>query len=158
LIKFASKLRRIAASEKILIAPLDWGLGHATRLVPIIRNHMESGHEVHLGLSGDAGRWLSNRFPTLPTHQLPSYGIVYHPKMSFVRNMRRQAISIHAAQHREHRALQDLHIKVKFDKVISDNRYGLFHKSTENIIVTHQIYPQASWLTMKLLHGYILKN
>jgi hypothetical protein len=155
LIKFASKLHRIAASEKILIAPLDWGLGHASRLVPIIRQELAKGHEVHLGLSGDAGRWLASRFPDLPQHELPAYGVVYYPHVDFVRNMRRQAFAIHAVQHREYRALQTLHAYIKFDKVISDNRYGLYHRSTENIIITHQIYPQASRWTMLLLHRYI---
>jgi hypothetical protein len=155
LIKFASKLHRIAASEKILIAPLDWGLGHASRLVPLIRQELAKGHEVHLGLSGDAGRWLGFRFPELPQHELPTYGIIYHPKVDFVRNMRRQAYAIHSVQHHEYHALKELQKQIKFDKVISDNRYGLFHRSTENIILTHQIFPQASRLTMLLLHRYI---
>jgi hypothetical protein len=155
LIKFASKLHRIAASEKILIAPLDWGLGHATRLVPIVLSALQAGHEVHLGVSGGAGTWLSRRFPLLQTHVLPSYAIAYLPSLSFVGNMRRQAWAIHGVQHREKQALQTLQKKIAFDKVISDNRYGLFHEDTENILLTHQIYPRASFLTQRLLRSYI---
>jgi hypothetical protein len=155
LIKFASKLHRIAASEKILIAPLDWGLGHATRLVPTVLRSLQAGHEVHLGVSGDAGQWLSRRFPALPAHSLPSYAITYLPSKSFVANMRRQAREIHAVQHREHRALHVLQKEIKFDQIISDNRYGLFHPDAQNTIITHQIYPRASFLTEPLLRAYI---
>jgi hypothetical protein len=123
--------------------------------VPIVRQELAKGHEVHLGLSGDAGRWFASRFPDLPRHELPAYGVVYYPHVDFVRNMRRQAFAIHAVQHREYRALQALQAYIQFDKVISDNRYGLYHRCTENIILTHQIYPKASRWTKLLLHRYI---
>jgi hypothetical protein len=155
LIKFASKLHRIATSEKILIAPLDWGLGHATRLVPIVQQQIDAGHEVHLGLSGDAGHWLGQRFPQLTRHELPSYGIVYLPHLSFVSNMRRQAFAIHAIQDKEHKVLGQLQNNIGFDKIISDNRYGLFHPAAESIIITHQIFPKANALTQWFLRSYI---
>ncbi|MBU3745270.1 MAG: glycosyl transferase family 28, partial [Sediminibacterium sp.] len=31
---------------KVLVAPLDWGLGHATRCIPIIAALLSEGYEV----------------------------------------------------------------------------------------------------------------
>lgn len=155
MLKFASKLSRIAALEKILIAPLDWGLGHASRLVPIIHEQINAGHEVHLGCSGTAGQWLRQRFPTLPHHDLPGYGITYLPHHDFTHNMRRQALRIHTIQEREHRALKVVQQQIGFQRIISDNRYGLWHRDCENILITHQLFPQAQPLTAWLLRRYL---
>jgi hypothetical protein len=32
--------------KKVLIAPLDWGLGHATRCIPVITALLELGYHV----------------------------------------------------------------------------------------------------------------
>jgi hypothetical protein len=155
LLKFATKLRRIAATEKILIAPLDWGLGHASRLVPVIRNQIAEGHEVHLGCNGAAGAWLKARFPTLPHHTLPGYDITYQPRHDFMRNMRRQAYRIHAVQAQENEVLKSLQKHIGFTQIISDNRYGLWHRDTHNILITHQLFPQASSLLAWILRSYL---
>ena len=138
-----------------MISPLDWGLGHASRLVPIVRQQLEAGHDVHLGCSGLAGEWLQERFPKLPRHALPDYGITYLPHRDFTSNMRRQAFRIHAIQEREHRALKVLQQTIGFHRIISDNRYGLWHRDTENILLTHQLFPKAFPLTAWLLRHYL---
>ena len=39
---------------KILVAPLNWGLGHASRCVPLVRRFLAEGHEVILGGDGES--------------------------------------------------------------------------------------------------------
>lgn len=55
---------------KILIAPLNWGLGHATRCIPLIEDYLQQGHEVVLGGDGDALLRLRKQFPELRYVQL----------------------------------------------------------------------------------------
>jgi hexosaminidase len=62
---------------KILVAPLNWGLGHATRCIPIIRHYLEQGNEVILGGDGDSLRLLQRTFPALRSIDLPSLEIRY---------------------------------------------------------------------------------
>ena len=52
--------------KRILIAPLDWGLGHATRCIPVIRNLQSQGHEVILASAGRALIYLKEYFPETP--------------------------------------------------------------------------------------------
>ena len=53
--------------QKTLIAALDWGLGHATRLVPIIRESERNGDEVVLASAGKAYDFWKEYFPVSET-------------------------------------------------------------------------------------------
>ncbi|MEL6636328.1 MAG: glycosyltransferase [Bacteroidota bacterium] len=125
--------------KRILLAPLNWGLGHATRCIPIIRALHAAGAQVLLASDGAALRLLEKEFPQLPLFELPSYGIRY-PGENMVWNMARQLPRLLRAVYREHRALARLVEEWKIDVVISDNRYGCWHPRTHNIILTHQLH------------------
>ena len=68
---------RAAINKKVLVAPLNWGLGHATRCIPIIRELIRQGAEVYLASDGAALTLLKLEFPELRIFELPSYGIRY---------------------------------------------------------------------------------
>ena len=62
---------------KVLICPLNWGLGHATRCVPIIRKLMTEGHEVVVVADGYPLQFLRKEFPSLRFIEFPSYSVYY---------------------------------------------------------------------------------
>jgi len=132
----------------IIVAPLNWGLGHATRMVPIIQALLEQNINVHLASDGEALAVLKNSFPTLPATELPSYNIKYkhnsllHNSFSIGANMLR-------AIPKEKKAIHLLAKAIKADIIISDNRYGCHTDFTQNIFVTHQLNILTGNLTAK---------
>lgn len=124
---------------KILICPLNWGLGHATRCVPIIRGLMAEGHELILAADGFPLQFLKQEFPTLRFISFPSYSIRYSKSNSQVAAMIRSFPFLVGGIIREHRWLQKLLKTEPFDRVISDNRFGLWNKNTHSIYITHQL-------------------
>ena len=62
---------------RVLIAPLDWGLGHATRCIPIILSLLEHGCEVIVAAEGAAKQLLLQEFPDLVFAELKGYRIAY---------------------------------------------------------------------------------
>ena len=66
--------------KRILVAPLNWGLGHATRCIPIINALLESGFEPILASDGPALELLKKEFSKLKYIELPSYNISYSKK------------------------------------------------------------------------------
>jgi len=50
---------------KILIAPLDWGLGHATRCIPIINELIRQDCEVIIAAERAPLFLLKKEFPTV---------------------------------------------------------------------------------------------
>lgn len=124
--------------KKILVAPLNWGLGHATRCIPVIAELMRQGAEVEIASDGRALALLRQEFPMLTAHDLPAYGIRYQSD-SMVQNLALQLPQILRAMHKEHRALHQLIGKRHLSGVISDNRFGCWSRYTKSIFITHQI-------------------
>ena len=69
-------------SKKILVAPLNWGLGHATRCIPIINALITNGFQPVIASDGSALSLLKKEFPNLNFIELPSYDIKYSKKGS----------------------------------------------------------------------------
>jgi len=129
--------------KKILVAPLDWGIGHATRCVLIIRTLQEFGASVILATSGRSGAFLKREFPDLEQVLIPGYEINYPHNGSMTMRMLRKSPVILSAIRREHRMLEELVDKHKLDAVISDNRFGLWSERIPSIYITHQISIKA---------------
>ncbi len=66
--------------KRILVAPLNWGLGHATRCIPIIKELLDHNFEPIIASDGVALALLEKEFPNLKHVELPSYNITYSKK------------------------------------------------------------------------------
>jgi UDP:flavonoid glycosyltransferase YjiC (YdhE family) len=127
-------------SRRVLVAPLNWGLGHASRCVPLVRHLRSRGVEVMLASDGEALQLLRAEFPDLRCLELPSYRIRYKSE-NMVRNMAWQLPRIYKAIRDEHKALRGLASETPLDGIISDNRYGCFLPNVPNVLLTHQLAP-----------------
>lgn len=138
---------------KVLIAALDWGMGHATRCVPLIRHYLEQGNEVVLASNGTAASFFADYFPELELRtDLPAYAIQYPSSGAMTFAMMRQAPRILSVI-REEEAWLNINQKTeKWDRIISDNRYGLHDPSVESVLITHQLYIQAPFFAKPLLN------
>lgn len=125
-------------AQKILIAPLNWGLGHAARCIPIIKQHMIMGNEVAIASDGEALHFLKKEFPQLRFFQLPSYRITYSVNWFTLRFLF-HLIYLKKVIAQEHAAIDEIVNNFKPDLIISDNRYGVFHSQCKSIIITHQL-------------------
>lgn len=123
--------------KKILVAPLNWGLGHATRCIPIIRSLLELEASVVIGADGRPLQLLKNEFPNLQFIELPGLDISYEGNITA--GMIRQLPDVAAVTVKEHNALSRYIDDLKIDAVISDNRFGLFSSTIPCVYLTHQI-------------------
>jgi len=131
------------AGKKLLVVPLDWGLGHATRCVPVIRDLLDSHCEVWLAGEGAQEKLLREEFPSLPFLPLKGYRIKY-AKTGFTGKILLQAPSILKSIKDENKWLKEQVIKYGFEALISDNRYGLYHEDILSVFITHQLYIKSS--------------
>lgn len=130
----------MATPSKILIAPLDWGLGHTTRCIPIIRYLLSQGHTLYAAAEGASAKLLRENFPSLNILQLDGYRIHYSRKRKlFTAKILLQVPKILSAIKKEHGWLQEQQQVHHFDLIISDNRYGLYHKQVKSVMLTHQL-------------------
>lgn len=139
---------------RILVAPLDWGLGHATRCIPVIDELLNQNAEVWLAGEGPQQTLLAKEFPGLPFLQLKGYRIKYgRSSFGLLRNIFFQTPRIIKTVKQENQWLKGVVKEYKFDAVISDNRFGLYHSSIPSVFITHQLTiksPFGKW-TERLL-------
>ena len=129
---------------KILLAPLDWGLGHATRCIPIIKELLINQYEVCVAATGDQKALLKEEFPFLSFVELPGYRIKYDKNRAFTLLKLIASIpKILIRVKEENRWLRQFREKEGVDMVISDNRYGLWHTDLYCILITHQLNIQS---------------
>jgi len=136
-------------NKKVLIVPLDWGLGHATRCIPVIRYFLQANWAVTIAASGKQAALLQAEFPQLDLLSVPGYGIRYSKKRIFLPFiLLLQVPRILLSIKKEHRWLQEAIATHGFDLVIADNRYGLHTHSIPCVFVTHQLCIKAPfrWL------------
>ena len=128
---------RLEKYNRILIAPLHWGLGHATRCIPIIDHLLSIGKD--LAIAGDSSSFamLQRQYPNLPSFELPSYNISYRNNMTL--GMILQGPKLMATYRKEIKATERIVKEWQPDVIISDNRFGIINNNTHNIYLTHQL-------------------
>ncbi|MEZ4799929.1 MAG: glycosyltransferase [Flavobacteriales bacterium] len=132
----------LEAGKIILVAPLNWGIGHATRCVPIIQQYLNEGHQVLLASNGRAKAFLQQRFPELTfLPDPPDYDIEYPEKGSWTFSIIKQVPKILKRIGAEHRWLKKMIDEYQISQVVSDNRYGLYAPNVHSVIITHQTAP-----------------
>ena len=136
--------------KRILVAPLDWGIGHATRCIPIINALIAHDYEVIITADGRPLHLLSTEFPKLEIIRLPGYNIKYPQYLPMSISMLLQAPKIMWNIKKENNALNSIIEDYKIDGVISDNRFGLYTEKVPCVFVTHQLEIQSPYFTKNL--------
>ncbi len=148
--------------RKVLICPLNWGLGHAARCIPIALELHNQGHQIILASSGEAYTFLNKELPQFKLDSLPDYQIKYWKSLPIWLSVLIQLPKLLFKIREEHKALKDIVFKNNIDVVISDNRLGAYHDSISSIYISHQVQiksPLGSFLNpATLLHQYFMRS
>lgn len=141
---------------RLAVAVLNWGLGHASRMLPIIELVIQQGHQVYIGSDGAALELLKTNIshPGVTYYQLPSYNISYKSKKIHY-DVFRQAPNIIRAVRQEHRIMRQFCEEYQIDAIISDNRLGCFHHRIPSIYITHQTQIHSDWIIGKYVGSWI---
>ncbi len=125
--------------KKILIAPLNWGLGHATRCIPIIEKMLENSFEPIIASDGDALTLLQKEFPQLQSYKLPSYHIQYSKGKNLKYKLLLSTPNILRAIRKEKKITATIVQKEQLSGIISDNRFGVRNSTVPSVYITHQL-------------------
>lgn len=135
--------------QTILIAPLDWGLGHATRCIPIIHSLINNGYKVIIAASEKPKILLQQEFPTVHFVELKGYKIAYSKnKWMLPFKIGMQIPKILKTIWYEHNWLQKIIQEHSINLVISDNRFGLYTSKIPCVFITHQLTIQTPFTAL----------
>jgi len=127
----------------VLVAPLDWGLGHTTRCIPIISELVLQGIRVMVAANSAQKSLLKSEFPHIDFIEIPGYGIRYKSGFFLKWALLFRIPAILKQIRKENKWLSKILKQYSLDAVISDNRYGLYHYDCPCIFVTHQLQIQS---------------
>ncbi|PZR17222.1 MAG: glycosyltransferase [Flavobacterium psychrophilum] len=147
--------------KRILVAPLNWGLGHATRCIPVIEALENHGYEPVIASDGIALALLKKEFPHLTALELPHYHIEYAKrgvffKLKIIRLLPQMLQAIRA----EKRIIRNIIKEHAIKGIISDNRLGARSKAIPSVFLTHQLNVltgTTTWITTPLHRRFIKK-
>lgn len=133
--------RSMFSGARILITPLDWGLGHSTRCIPIIRRLCELDARPVIGADKGPLALLRDAFPELPHVRVPGVEVRYAKGASQTWAMAAQFPAMLRSVREEHHLFLNLRRQLQLDAVISDQRFGIRAESLPSVIITHQLFP-----------------
>ncbi len=145
-------------AKHILVAPLNWGLGHASRCVPVIRYLLEKGVHVTVVAECRPAAMLKQEFPGLDFVEFPGYEISYLKGNSMWFKMAWSIPKIIKGVAAEQNALNKFLEQHRVDGIISDNRYGMYSSKVPAVIITHQLnlqIPRIGKTVSQQIHKYI---
>jgi uncharacterized protein (TIGR00661 family) len=127
-------------NNRILIAPLDWGLGHATRCVPIIKHLLSQNCTVFVGAEGSIATLLKSEFPNITILPLKGYRVEYSKnRFFFLLKIITQLPRISKVIRYEKRWVEEAIKTHNINGVISDNRMGFYSNKIPSVYITHQL-------------------
>lgn len=127
----------------ILISPLNWGLGHATRIVPIVKS-LSLNHNITIAAYGVSYKYLKSIFPNIKIEQTNTFCFKYSKKSQFIPiAVFMQLYKLIFLYFKNKKWVKKYEKQNKVDLIISDNNFGFYSKKTKSVFITHQINIQS---------------
>lgn len=124
--------------QTVIFGVLNWGLGHASRSIPLLRAFLERGLRVIVASDGEAGALLRDEFPALSYVALPAYAMAYTHE-SIARNVVPRLPALLHTMRQENALIQGLAARERAVAIVSDNRYGVYVPGLPSVLVLHQL-------------------
>ena len=140
------------SSKNILIAPLDWGLGHTTRCIPIIELLISRGHNVFTCGDKNSEILFKEHFPKIEHFIIDGYRVKYSHRHSQAISMIIQTPKFLRIIKSETKIANKLSAELNLDYIFSDNRFGFRSKNTVNVFISHQIHIQGPLILKSIMY------
>lgn len=126
-------------TRNILICPLEWGLGHAGRIVPLARRLQQLNQNIFFGSGDEHLNFFRSEVPGATYIHFPGFRINYSGCLPqyIVILLKTPLLIYHIVL--EHYRLRKIIADNSIDIVISDYRIGLWNSGIKTVFITHQL-------------------
>ncbi|HXU25886.1 MAG TPA: glycosyltransferase [Bacteroidia bacterium] len=147
-------------NKKILLAPLDWGMGHAARCVPLIKQLQQQQNSLVIACTKQQQQFLEQEISGVEFASLFGYNMSYAKVLPLWVKILFQLPKLSAVVKQENKWLANYLKENKTDVVISDNRFGFYNENVESIFITHQLNVQAPFFQNMInrINGSFIKK
>ena len=135
-----------------MIAPLDWGLGHISRTIPLIKLLKSRGHEVITCGDRLSNNIYKKEFLDIKHIEIEGYKPYYSKNESQKWALIKQIPKFIKIIYFERKIAEKISLEQNADIIISDNRFGFRSSKTTNIYLTHQLKIKGPFFLMKIVN------
>lgn len=133
--------------KTILISPLNWGMGHVARCIPLIKKLVNQNNHVIVACSEIQRKifeiYFLNTTITLIDHE--GYPFRFYGNGNFIFDLLLNFKKLIKRHHLELIQVNQIIQKYEIDLVISDHRYGFRSDKCVSIFMTHQTQLPLPW-------------
>ncbi len=146
--------------KKIVISVLNWGFGHVSRSIGLIRQLKGQGNEVIFVGDEQQSEIIKQYFTEIQLIDHDGYSFNFRGKGRFAVDLFLSLPRLVKQFSKEKRRVEEIVFKEKPDLLISDHRYGFRSDIVPSIFVTHQLQLPIEWYqsAMQLWHKNLINR
>jgi hypothetical protein len=147
-------------NKRILISPLNWGMGHVSRCIPLIDLFLRNGNEVFVACDESQRGIFEDYFPEINFINHPGYPFKFGKQGNFGLDLAKQFRQLKGRLSAEEIEVNQYVEEFEIDFLISDHRYGFKSDKTHSIFLTHQLHLPVKWYEkwVQKIHFSFLKQ
>lgn len=146
------------SNKRILISPLNWGMGHVSRCIPIVDFLLKQGNSVIVAGEQSQLEVFRQYFPGAEFLVHNGYPFAFGAQGNFSLDLAKQFKALRNRLREEEREVNTLVDEFAIDLVISDHRYGFRSNKVHSILITHQLNLPVRWYegwVQRMHHRYL---
>lgn len=147
------------SNKRILISPLNWGMGHVSRCIGLI-SELQKRNTIFLACDEEQKRIFKCYFEEIHFITHAGYPFKFGKKGSFSFDLLRAARKLSKRRKQEPNEVGFIVNEFNIDIVIADHRYGFRSKAVYSVFLTHQVNLPVLWYEffIQLLHKKLIRK
>lgn len=150
----------LVKNKRVLISPLNWGMGHVSRCIGLIHRLEKQNNTVIIACNDEQKAILILYFPENVFIAHEGYPFKFSGKGRFGLDLIKSSNRLRARHKAECHETEQMVKEHRIDVVVSDHRYGFRCESITSVFVTHQVQLPVKWyeVVAQILHKSLLKK
>lgn len=126
--------------KRVLLSPLNWGMGHVSRCIGLIHQLLEQNNVITVASNAEQEVIFRMYFPELDYVALEGYPFQFKGNGNFAWDLAQNLGALKSRLKKELKETQTLVRSHTIDVVLSDHRYGFFCEDVPSVFITHQYH------------------
>lgn len=128
-------------SQRILFSPLNWGFGHVSRSIELIRHLVQNHNKIFVCCNEIQAAIYTQYFfsEEIEIIRFDGYPFSFKAGESFALSLIKSSLSIVQFMKKERKQVEELCKELSIDLVLSDHRYGFKTDKVKSVFITHQL-------------------
>jgi hypothetical protein len=132
-------------NKRVLISPLNWGMGHVSRCIGLIHQLIQQENEIFIACDQNQQQIFETYFQDVNFISHAGYPFEFRGQGNFSWDVLLRFSSLAKRLRLERKQVKEMVEQYSIDVVLADHRYGFHSKNVPSIFITHQFNLPLKW-------------